>query len=193
MRPFPPTRLEGDGFVVRPWRLDEALGVNAAVNASLDHLRPWMAWAQSPNTLDHTEEHLRKAIGAWHLDEDFLLGIFASDDRTCIGGTGFHPRGGFRGPGTTEIGMWIHVDHAGQGLATRVLEALLVWGFTDWWWARIEWRCDADNHASAAVARKAGMVYEGTLRSNLVGVDGARRDTMVFALLRDEVGAVGRR
>ncbi len=42
---------------------------------------------------------------------------------------------------------------------------------------------EPDNHASGAVARKAGFVEEGTLRSQGVTLSGERRDMVVYSRL----------
>jgi RimJ/RimL family protein N-acetyltransferase len=83
--------------------------------------------------------------------------------------------------------MWIRADEAGRGLGTDVLRALLRWGFGEWPWKRLAWRCDARNVASIRVAEKAGMRREGVLRSHMLTPARERRDTVCYALLRDEV------
>ena len=82
--------------------------------------------------------------------------------------------------------MWISAAYAGQGLGSRALAALLAWGFSDWPWERLTWHCDTRNVASARVAEKNGLTREGTLRADRFGVDGQRRDTHIYAILRDE-------
>jgi RimJ/RimL family protein N-acetyltransferase len=178
--------LRTESFVLRPWRLDDADALNAATQASVASLKPWLPWADEGTTPVDTLRDIRRMRAEWLLDKNFVIGIFASDDRTVLGGTGFHPRDGLRGEGTTEIGMWVASDEAGKGLASAVLRSMLTWGFTDWWWHRIEWRCDPRNLASASVARKAGMHLDGVLRQHRVDHHGVRVDTMVWSLLRDE-------
>jgi RimJ/RimL family protein N-acetyltransferase len=183
MTQLPPERLEGDGFVVRAWRLDDAAAFAATVRASASHFHPWIGFARHLQTESDALDELRKVQAKWLLDQDYILGIFG-DDGALLGGTGFHPRDGKLGEGTTEIGMWTHVDQAGRGLGTRVLAAMLAWAFTDWWWERVEWRCDTRNRASARVAEKAGMHLDGVPRRNTVALDGERCDTAVYAALR---------
>ena len=81
--------------------------------------------------------------------------------------------------------MWIHADHARRGLGTQVLTALLAWGFTDWQWERLEWRCDEENHASRRVAEKVGMALEAQLRNDATPT-GQRRNTLIYAAHRSE-------
>jgi RimJ/RimL family protein N-acetyltransferase len=101
-------------------------------------------------------------------------------------GTGYHLREGPLQSGNAEIGMWIRAGSAHQGLGTRVLQALLRWGFAEWPWQRISWRCNGTNLASQRVAERAGMRKEGVLRSHRVTPDGSREDTVCYAALRGE-------
>ena len=64
--------------------------------------------------------------------------------------------------------------------------ALLSWGFTEWPWLRLSWRCSSANVASQRTAERAGLQREGVLRSHEVNGDGVRRDTFCYAHLRDE-------
>jgi len=80
--------------------------------------------------------------------------------------------------------MWIRADAAGKGLGTAVLRALLTWGFTEWPWERLAWRCDGRNLASRRTAEKAGLTHEGVLRQHLLLADGSRRDTYLYAMLK---------
>ena len=82
--------------------------------------------------------------------------------------------------------MWIRAAYAGRGLGTRVLAAMLRWGFTAWSWERIVWMRDTRNAASVRVAEKNGLTREAVLRSDRLDVDGVRRDTYLFAILRSE-------
>lgn len=68
------------------------------------------------------------------------------------GGTGFHLREGPVADGCAEIGMFIRQVEAGAGLGTRVLLAMLDWGFSEWPWLRLAWRCPAVGGAVAAPA-----------------------------------------
>ncbi|HUM37468.1 MAG TPA: GNAT family protein, partial [Anaerolineae bacterium] len=101
-----------------------------------------------------------------------------------LGGSGFHLREGGLPQRAAEIGMWIRADAAGKGLGTAVLRALLTWGFTEWPWERLAWRCDGRNLASRRTAEKAGLTHEGVLRQHLLLADGSRRDTYLYAMLK---------
>src|SRR5262249_41575422 len=130
------------------------------------------------------ESVCRRGAAQYLLNQDFLLGIWKGDE--VIGGTGFHLRFGPVGSNIGGVGVWVHFRFAGQGLGTQVLKAMLEWGFTDWEWERLVWRCDTNNLASTRVAHKCDLTLEGTLRSDAFDVYGQRRNTYLFAMLRDE-------
>ncbi|MGC9400593.1 MAG: GNAT family N-acetyltransferase [Anaerolineae bacterium] len=183
---FAPERWETDAFVVRTYLPGDGELLSEAANASYEHLKTFMEWAKPHQTVEESESLVRKFRANYLIGEDFVLGIFTPDESRLLGGSGFHLR---EGHGLTnrsaEIGMWIRGDAAGQGLGTRVLRALLTWGFTRWPWERLAWRCDGRNHASRRVAEKAGMQREGVLRAHLRLDDGTRRDTYCYAILKE--------
>jgi RimJ/RimL family protein N-acetyltransferase len=181
---FAPTAFNAGEFVIRAYKPGDGAALQRAATASYKHLRPWMLWARPDQSVEESEVICRRAAARYLLNEDFTLGIWLGDE--LAGGTGFHLRGGPLELRNAEIGMWISGARAGSGLGTRVLGALLAWGFTDWGWERIEWRCDARNIASARVAEKNGLRREGTLRADALDVAGARRDTHIYAILRSE-------
>jgi RimJ/RimL family protein N-acetyltransferase len=160
------------------------------VNASYEHLRTFMPWAKPRQPVEESERLCREFRGRYLLAQDFVLGVFAPDGRRLLGGCGYHLREGPLSLGNAEMGMWVRVEEAGRGLGTDVLRALLRWGFGEWPWKRLSWRCDARNVASIRVAEKARMLREGVLRGHMLSPSGERRDTVCFALLRDEAGRV---
>lgn len=181
---FAPGEHHADGMSIRAYRPGDGPALQRATLASYKHLRPWMPWATNEYSAEQAEAVCRGAAGRYLLNEDFTLGIWLGDE--LAGGTGFHLREGPLASGNAQIGMWISAAHAGQGLGTRALGALLGWGFTAWGWERLTWHCDTRNIASARVAEKSGMTREGTLRSDRFDVAGQRRDTHIYAILRGE-------
>jgi RimJ/RimL family protein N-acetyltransferase len=179
----PAAHSAGD-ITIRAYRPGDGPALQRAVVASYEHLRPWMTWARAEQSVAESEAICRTFAGHYLLNEGFTQGIWLGDE--LAGGTGFHLRHGPIELGTAEIGMWISAARAGGGLGTRALAALLEWGFTAWPWQRLVWRCDTRNLASARVAEKGGLTREGTFRSDALAVDGSRRDTYVYAILRDE-------
>lgn len=149
---WPPEVDAGGGVVLRAPDPADAEGMVEAIAASLDELRPWMAWAAEPMTVD--QQAVRMALGS----EQFALGADAHYtivvDREIAGSIGMHDRLG--DPAAREIGYWRRTGFGGRGVVTRavvaVVDVLAAQGFE-----RVEIHCDAGNAPSAAVAERAGF------------------------------------
>jgi RimJ/RimL family protein N-acetyltransferase len=182
--PGPAYRVRTRRLLLRCWEPADAAALNAAIEASLEHLRPWMPWANDePSDLQARIERLRRWRGQFDLGQDFVYGVFSLDEREVLGGSGLHTRAG---EGAREIGYWIHVDHINQGLATEVAAALTRVAFEIDAVARVEIHCDPRNLRSAAVARKLGFAHEATLRQRTQDAEGQRRDTMIWTMLSED-------
>ncbi len=185
--PGPAYRVYTRRLLLRCWNPSDAPLLKAAIDASLDHLRPWMLWAKNePATLSAKVEQLRRCRGNFDLGQDFVYGIFSRDETRVLGGSGLHTRAG---EGALEIGYWIHVDYINQGLATEVAAALTKVAFEINRVKRVEIHCDPANLRSAAVPGKLGFVQEATLRQRMLTADGQPRDAMLWTLLADEYPA----
>ncbi len=174
--------------MIRCWEPRDAPLLKQAVDASLDHLRPWMPWAYNePQSLPEKVELLRMFRGRFDLGQDFVYGVFSPDESEALGGSGLHTRveDGF------EIGYWVSAAAAGRGIATETTAALTRVGFELGGAERIDIRVDPTNVRSTAVPRKLGYMEEATLRKRLPGrVEGeAKRDVIIFSLLRHELPA----
>lgn len=95
------------------------------------------------------------------------LGIDANRQVLEIGGTYYRPR--FRGTGFNR----------------RIKDMMLRRAF-DAGIRRVEFRVDQRNGRSQAAMKKLGAVREGVIRADRVTWTGHVRDTVLFALLRDE-------
>jgi RimJ/RimL family protein N-acetyltransferase len=184
----PPYRLETERLVVRCWNPGDAPAAKEAIDASLDHLRPWMPWTEGePTGLDAKVELLRLFRGHFDLGHDFPYGIWSPDESRVLGGSGLHPR---VGDGALEIGYWIHVDAIGRGLATEVAGALTRAAFEHARVDRVEIRIDPVNQRSKRVPLALGFVEEATLRRRLPAKTGGEpRDVVVYTMLASELPA----
>lgn len=147
-----PTSVSTERLTLRWWEESDAPALVDAVTASLDHLRPWMPWAASePMAVAERTALIRRWRAEAGADGDAVYGVFL--DGVPIGGTGLHRR---RGPGTLEIGYWIHVDHVRRGYATELAGALTSAAFTVGGIEHVEIHHDRANAASGAVPRALG-------------------------------------
>lgn len=180
----PAYRVRTERTVVRCWDPSDAALLKEAVDSSLEHLQPWMPWAEKePTEIDAKIQILRGFRGRFDLGQDFVYGIFDPDERRVLGGTGLHTRIGSE---ALEIGYWIRVDCIGRGLATEVAAALTKVAFEVNQVRRVEIHCDPSNVRSAAVPRKLGFTHEATLRQRVPGHGGELRDEMIWTLLKSE-------
>ncbi|MBN1976839.1 MAG: GNAT family N-acetyltransferase [Anaerolineae bacterium] len=177
----PAYRIHTPRLVLRCWQPEDAPLLKTAIDASLEHLRPWMPWAhQEPADIETKIALLRRFRGEFDLGKDFVYGVFSRDEKQVLGGTGLHLR---LGEGAREIGYWIHQEHVGRGLATELTSALTKVAFEVDGVERVEIHCDPENHASAAVARKSGFIHEKTVQSEME--DGELDCSMIWVMRAD--------
>lgn len=180
----PAYRIVTPRLVIRCYDPTDAPLLKASVDASVEHLRPWMPWIRfEPQTLEQKVQLLRGFRGKFDLGQDFIYGIFDRDETRLLGGTGVHPR---REPGAGEIGYWVHVDFQGQGLITEAAAALVRVSFEIDRLRRVEIRCAPANTRSGAVPQRLGFKLDGTLRQCIGEEAVGWNDAQVWTLLASE-------
>ncbi|GGZ21662.1 GNAT family N-acetyltransferase [Streptomyces poonensis] len=138
----------------------------------------------SPYLREHAEGFVGQLTpGGWANDSMFTFGAFLPSGQLAamLGLTLVRPLG------TGEIGFWATKEHRGNGYVTEAVLAVCRWVFTSVGLDRVEWRAEVGNHASRAVAVKAGFTVEGVLRS-AIDNKGVRRDCWVGSLLPSDLG-----
>lgn len=181
-----PERLDTPEFTVRHYNPGDGAMLAKSIRDSHEHLGTFMRWATPDYSDVDGELFARRSCARYITGEDYGFGVYSPDGKRQFGGTGFHPRDMHLTSGCGEIGMWIHADHAHKGLGPRLLMALLDWGFSDWPWHRLYWRCDEENIASARTAEKAAMQREGVQRGLFLKPDGTLRDSYVYSMIRPD-------
>jgi RimJ/RimL family protein N-acetyltransferase len=181
----PPYRIVTERLVLRCWEPRDAPLLKEAVDSSLDHLRPWMPWAEAePQSLEEKVQLLRTFRGQFDLGQDFVYGIFSRDESEVLGGSGLHRR---LGDDALEIGYWIRASRAGEGLGTEMAAALTRVAFEHCDVDRVEIRTEPANERSMAIPRKLGYLEEARLRRRLPAGEGReRRDAVIFTLFRED-------
>jgi len=183
----PPYRIETERLVIRCYQPADGPLLKSAVDASIEHLRPWMPWVKfEPQTIEQRIEFCRACRGAFDTDVNYGYGIFDPSETRVLGGTGLHQRGG---PCSLEIGYWVRSDALRRGIATEVSAVLTRVAFEVSGAQRVDIQIDPENERSEGVPRKLGFVLEGTLRRRLEPKeDGGRpRDSMLFTMTPEEL------
>jgi RimJ/RimL family protein N-acetyltransferase len=182
-----PYRIETERLVLRCLEPDDAPLLKEAVDASIEHLLPWMPWARfEPQSIDEKIELLRLFRGQFDQDENYVFGVFDADESRLLGGSGLHPRGG---PGALEVGYWVRADAIGQGIASEVTAVLTRVGFEHCGLRRVDVQVDPANERSLRIPRRLGFTEDGTLRGRLEPKEdsGEWRDSVLFTMLESEL------
>jgi RimJ/RimL family protein N-acetyltransferase len=184
--PPAPYRIETERLVIRCYEPRDAPLLKDAVDSSLEHLRPWMPWAEDePQTIEQKTDLLKLFRSEFDTGENFIYGTFSADETEQVGATGLHPR---VGPGGLEIGYFVRASAIRQGIATELSATLTRVGFEVCGADRIEIRIDPRNQASFGIPRKLGFVEEATLRRRLPSREGEPlRDVTIFTMFREDL------
>lgn len=154
----PPERIDLSRLVLRRERLgDEAL-VAHAVQANLEHLRPWMPWATAPAAKVSTQRaRLVSAEQSWEAGSDYSYVLLNQDETRLLGIFGLHRR---IGPRAIEMGYWLTHDAVGRGHATNAAGALTAAALNHCAIERIEIHCDEANLRSQKIPQRLGYVLD---------------------------------
>ncbi len=183
----PPERIDlGDGVALVRAHPGRARSAAASINESLDHLRPWMAWAARPATVAGIAAFLAAAEELWKLRKEFTYSLVEGAEEQVIGGFGLHGRLGRDG---LEVGYWVHADRAGQGLATAATRALTDAAFAIEGIERVRIQLEDGNVASARVPEKLGFRFDGVVVAEGGPCEGRR--TQVWLIDRSGWVAAG--
>lgn len=150
----PPEEIVGAKVVLRrPRYPEDCLPLRAAINASFEHLRGWMQWAQSPATDQSVRTFLEPAARNFGGDSAAHYVITVRGTGEYAGMCGLEAR---IGEGALEIGYWADVRHTGHGIVTEAARLLTATALALDGVTRVEIHCDEANVRSAAVPRRLG-------------------------------------
>ena len=186
-----PEKLANDRVLIRPYRPGDGQAMFEAVDESREHIVPWLPWGDGHQSIEDSERHVRTFRARWELREDLPVGIFDRATGRFLGGSGLH-RINWTVP-SFEIGYWIRKSAEGNGYVTDAVRLLCKMAFEHLGAARVFIRCAAANERSAAVARRAGFLYEGRLRNDIRDSQGQLHDSLIFSMVPEEWTAEARR
>ena len=169
-------RLVLKNCTVRPWRLGDAESLARHAN----NRKVWLALRDlfpHPYTTQDAHEFLQRATSE-HPTTKFCIEI----DGVAAGGIGIQI-GEDVHRHTATLGYWLGEDFWRRGIMTEVVTA-----FTDFWFDnfplhRISAEVFANNPASARVLEKAGFVFEGRLKNDVIK-DEELLDSLLYAKTR---------
>jgi ribosomal-protein-serine acetyltransferase len=172
--------LPGIRCQIRPFELDDAADVYAAIQESQPELARWMPDLNP--TL--TEEDIRDWITGQELMSSgnmaYNFAIVDGESDRFLGGCGLTQINPLLR--MANLYYWVRSSAAGNGAATHAARLLARYGFKTLGLLRIEIVVALENTASQRVAQKSGAACEGTMRNRIL-VDGIPYPASMYSLI----------
>ncbi|MBK8020275.1 MAG: GNAT family N-acetyltransferase [Chloroflexi bacterium] len=185
-----PREHETERLILRARQPGDGRMVYEAVVESFAMLSIWMDWAKSMPTLAESENFGRESAQRFLYREELNYILLRKPDLLVVGALGVHHIR-WNVP-AFELGYWGRTRTSGNGYITEAVRVMTRYLFDTLGAERVEIRCDSRNERSAAVARRSGYPQEAVLRREARANDGQLRDTLVFAMLREDYAALTR-
>jgi RimJ/RimL family protein N-acetyltransferase len=145
-----------------------------------------LQYSPSPfGTEEFLKENIQKAIKSRVDQQRYPFAIFDKLNNRFIGSTSF---GNISiKDKRLEIGWtWIGKESQGTGLNKYCKHLMLSHAFEKLNVQRVEFKTDNRNIQSKKAIEKIGGIFEGILRSHTLMLDGHRRDTAYYSILKSE-------
>jgi RimJ/RimL family protein N-acetyltransferase len=185
--PDPPLR-DGD-VALRPWRLDDAAAVRAALDGD-EAITSWLDQIPQPYLQDDARAYLARAVAGWADGSSASFAVVDAGTGELLGSLGIRidePE-----EGNAEVGYWVARAARSRGVASRALRLASRWALRETGLERIQLRADVRNAPSQRVAEKAGFRREGVQRSARWNRrQGRRVDWVVYSLIRSDLTGDG--
>ena len=152
-----PMPIRTERLVIFPMLPEHAEALYHAKLESIDHLRPWIAWAAETGSLDDQKEMIIRKYAEFVLREEMMLLAFTHEGEFVVA-TGFHDID-WRVP-RASIGYWCRKSAVGNGYVTETANALIRYGFEVLGFRKIIINMDSENTASENVALRLNLTKE---------------------------------
>jgi len=176
--------LAGEAILLRCYRPGDGEALFAGIDAHREHLKQRLPWPDAHRSAADSEAYTRRMQADFVARRQFVFGIWDRASHEYLGSTGFHAPD-WQTP-AAEIGYFLLPPARGRGHASEAVRLLVRLGFDQLLLNRVHATCDADNAASAAVLRRAGLRLEGKAHMDRRDHTGKLRDTLHFALTIDD-------
>ncbi|MBU8871323.1 MAG: GNAT family N-acetyltransferase [Gemmatimonadales bacterium] len=154
----------------------------AAAQQSKADVYPWLPWCHPGYTLVEAEEWSGSRRKLFEQGVEFEFVIVDDEDRflggCCLNRINIPDR-------MANLGYWVRSASTGRGIATRAVQQLADFAFSQTDLERLEIICAVSNEASQRVAQKAGAIREGVLRGRIF-LHGRPHDAVMYSILRSE-------
>lgn len=134
---------------------------------------------------DGLMEYITTALAARESGREYPFIVYDKRTNEYAGSTRFYDIQPFHK--TVQLGYtWYGKKFQGTGLNRHCKFLLLQFAFETLNIARIEFRADNENQRSIAAMKGIGCIVEGVLRSNMLKIDGGRRDSIILSILQHD-------
>lgn len=170
--------LETERLILRAPKLEDAPTIQNVIN---DYLIAKMTLnIPYPYPENGAKEWLERIHNSE--SENYPFVIILKENDTLIGNISLACHPYFK---RAEIGYWLGKTYWNQGYTTEATRCIIQFGFEKLALVRIQAGFFPENIASRRVMEKAGMQYEGTLRSYVQKED-KNRDIGMYAILKED-------
>jgi RimJ/RimL family protein N-acetyltransferase len=178
-----PVILSDGAVVLRPWTSSDGIFMAEASRDPAIERYNGPAPASVADAIT-VIERIEQSWRTFEVDGDPTGAAFAIVDAALGEPVGMCGIDHWSSTDVAQFGYWLAAGARGLGLATRAVTLMTAWLFK-LGAARVFLTIQPENASSAAVALRAGFIYEGTLRADGVW-QAQRKDVDVFAVLADE-------
>ncbi len=151
-----------DEVLLRMFNEDDAEAFFNLTIQSKTHLKEWLGWLDSVQSVNDTAENIKARLQAFAENGGFPKSFAIIFNGEIAGTIGFNDVNQTNKMGV--VGYWLGEQFQGKGIMTRALRALIDYGFQELKLNRIEICAAVENKKSRALPERLGFTAEGRLR-----------------------------
>jgi RimJ/RimL family protein N-acetyltransferase len=174
--------LEDERVLLRPLQENDIENLLVFANNEPDL---WNFSLRSGATRQGMETYINEALIAKAAGAEYPFIVFDKQTNQYAGSTRFYDIQYVHS--TVQVGYTFYGKaFQGTGLNKHCKYLLLQFAFEELGAERVEFRADNNNARSIAAMKGIGCKVEGVLRSCVIKANGARRDSIILSILKDE-------
>lgn len=136
-------------------------------------------------TPESLKSYVQKAVGFYNAKSAIPFIVYDKENNAYAGSTRYMNIDWKNS--VLEIGStWIGKQFQGTGLNKNIKFLMLQYAFEELNFDKIEFRIDERNQASRKAVEKLGATQEGLLRKNVLMLDGFKRNTCCYGIIKEE-------
>lgn len=159
-----PIEINAGAFYLRQFRADDRMDDRPAlVEAFADPVMRKFVPQYTVSNVVQAGDYIAARARGWESDDRCTWAIAEPTTGRLLGEVGLKNLAA--DTGIAEAAVWVHPDARRQGVAATALDAAVRFGFGALDLKRVDYVCDNDNAASAALAARCGFTHEGPTNS----------------------------